>query len=193
MGGVFMKRDDVVEGVRELKANDPKGDTDFLRALVEESREGPRALVEMWVSKALTGDRAMALIPGLEELAVGPLVEAPSAKVDGFNRVWAMRTAVEAHEGSRAKLIGRLMKLLDDVEPLPVVKIPNSEEQPVPRRVCDEAYLALRRVMKFEEGKIDGTLEGRAFLDMGAKERDGEIQKVKKSRTFTRFVEDYGT
>jgi hypothetical protein len=189
-----MKRNDVIARARELNEGDVAAEAAFLQALVGESREGPRTLVEMWAMKALPGDRAMGLIPGLEELAVLPLLEAlPGAKMDGFNRVWAMRAAVEAHEKMRAVMIGRLMKLLEDVEPLPVVKIPGSEEQPLARRVCDEAYLALRRVMKFEEGRLDGVLEGRAFLEKKPEERDGEIRKLKGTRTFTRFVEDYGT
>jgi hypothetical protein len=67
------------------------------------------------------------------------------------------------------------------------------EEQPPPIRVCDEAYLQLRRLLNIEEGDPQYFLNARAFLNLGNAEKDAEIHRARKSRGWSRLVGDRQT
>ena len=59
------------------------------------------------------------------------------------------------------------------------------EEAPAARRVCDEAYLQLRRLLNPRESVERYHLNASAFLQLSTEEKENEIRKARKSRMFS--------
>jgi hypothetical protein len=184
-----MDRKQVAQRVTALNLNDVKASDAFIRELRDGSMEAPRALVELWSAKTAT-DKATRLIPDLEDLSIRPLLELPTDKLTPIEQAWLLSTTTDAVAALRDLLVRRLAKLLGDVRPLPQPHIPGSEEQPLPRRVCDVAYLAMRKILFFEEDPAAAVMNGRAYLSQPEVKRDIEINTFKRTKAFTRFVKD---
>jgi len=104
--------------------------------------------------------------------------------------VWRLRSLVEGELQLRERLLSRLDPLLEDRTAVPMPPPPGDAEEPVlPRRVCDEAYLLVRHMLNPQEGPLTFQLNSREFLGMSDKEKNAEIEKARKTRTWTQFVE----
>lgn len=182
-----MDRQQVVQRVTALDVNDVKTSDAFIREMRDGSMEAPRALVAMWVNKKEV-QKSMRLIPDMEDLSIRPLLELSPEKLAPTDLAWVLSTASEGVAVLRDLLVRRLLTLLDDVKAAPQANIPNSEEQPLPRRVCDVAYLALRRVLFFEEKAGTTAMNAWAFLSMTEVQREAEINNFKRTQEFTRFM-----
>jgi hypothetical protein len=63
-------------------------------------------------------------------------------------------------------------------------------EEPEPAfRVCDDAYLALRRIGN-PESFLQYSMESRHFLSLADDEKNREIETYVRTKSFTRFLED---
>ena len=79
--------------------------------------------------------------------------------------------------------------LLDKRElKLPELKGP-VEELPKVRRVCDNAYLYLRKMFSFKEDEEMIMTNERLFLDMPMEDRDKEIKRLKSSKEWISLSE----
>jgi len=63
------------------------------------------------------------------------------------------------------------------------------EEVGPPYRVCDEAYVGLRRILK-PESYLQFLMESRHFLALPDAAKNQEIESWLKTNSFTRFLED---
>ena len=173
----------------------PPGNIPALRAVVERVRREilllPAAAVR--IADASGDDRsvnARALLGGLAELAVAPLLQPPfPAQAD--REMSRLEDAVVAVVALRAQVADELRARLGDHRPVPMPPPPPGiEEQPFSRRVCDEAYLLLRELTNLGEGRGAFALDARAFLRQSDEEKDAEIARVAAGQAFTRLVED---
>ena len=180
---------------------------DRLRALRPDDEAGIRALADDLLAAALAdarllltlaregtaperdvGERAFArlgtvgLVPLLDRTR-----EAPPAEPHAL--AWDVQTLVELQLDARAQLVPLLNTALLDARPIPQPDLPAwIEEAPIPRRVCDEAYLALRRLLAFEPEE-DAMLEADLFLNRSDDDRDAEIDRLRKTRAWISLVE----
>jgi hypothetical protein len=180
-----MTRDRLLEQLRPL---DEAKVRDLASSLAEAARGAPRAAVEV----ALGADerasiKARRLLLGMEELAIVPLAEAPRAPA-AEARVFLIRQAVEAELALRRKVIARLDALLDDRSPVPIRVDGPIEQEPPPRRVCDEAYLLMRRMVHLGEDRTEAAVDAGMFLDAPDEFKDAEIKKARASNTWNRAL-----
>ncbi len=178
------------EQIAETRVDDVKALDSMTTSILEKSYRDPREAVGLAHSED-EGIRATAsaLLLSLGNLALSPLLD--SAAVDiPEDYVWDMQTAVRLHLESRGRIVTALEKMLTDTRPV-AVGSPFSfkEESPVPRRVCDEAYLLLRKLLALEENEEDRMLNEQAFLEMEDKERNAEIKRFLKTKTWISLTE----
>ena len=187
-----MNRQTLIGRMAALNTNNPKAVEIFICELADEAREGPRALVDLWLNQAagVPRERPIILIPELEDLAIQPLLEIPPSKLTPSDHAWLINTIADAEVAFRNSIVLRLISLLDDKTPVPQPIIPNSEGQPLPRRICDEAYMALRQILQLGEGSHAAALNANAYLSLIESRRNEEIQKFKASKTFAAFVDE---
>lgn len=122
----------------------------------------------------------------LGELSIGPLLETNPPKPE--QRVEALRLAVDAQDALRRKIAERLVALLDDKAPVPVRRIPVSEKQPPPRRVCDDAYLLMRKLMNLGEPPDEAYQQADMFLNAPDGFKDETIAKARTSGVWNREI-----
>jgi len=177
-----------------LKQLDPEQGDELQRlsvAVRNQSRELIRTLIRAWAgSDEKLSLNARAVLAECEELPLAPLLEARDALgVEG--RVWRVRTAVETELQLRERTVRRLDAGFDDRTLVPMPPLPGGMEEPViPRRVCDETYLLLRRMLNPQERPLAYTMNSRAFLALAEKERDREIESARKRGVWSKLVED---
>jgi hypothetical protein len=63
------------------------------------------------------------------------------------------------------------------------------EEAGPPYRVCDEAYVSLRRILHFET-LVQYLMESRHFLSLPEADKNREIQSWRETGSFTRYLDD---
>ena len=109
---------------------------------------------------------------------------------DPDSAVWEMKLAVDIHLANRSRIVKIIDEMLEDTTVVePGVSLVHVEEPPVPKRVCDEAYLIMRTLfaLEDEETKLANT---DVFLDMSDEERDAEIKRSRKTGKWTSLVEE---
>lgn len=129
---------------------------------------------------------ARRLIYWLQELAVRPLAEAAQPPL-AEQRVALAASAVDGELGSRRKVIARIDALLSDARPL-AARPQAAEHAFPPMRVCDEAYLFMRRMVKLEEAAVDEAALADAFVKMPVAERAVRIRRARESKPWRRAL-----
>ena len=181
----------------ELKAalEDPAmKEPDAMKKLVDgtllEGRKTGQEAVALWhAGYDATAARAQELLGQIEELALDALLGAPDS-IDVTKLVWLMRTLTDIEVEVRKRVILKLMPLLDRKLPVPPLPVVEEIEEPVPEvRVCDEAYMLLRRLVQTAESAESYYLNIRTFGNLPESERDTEIQKARKENRFTNWDE----
>jgi len=125
----------------------------------------------------------------LEETAARPLRRALGSK-HGPPDAWILFELTNAVAAAESAVLARLRRALRDLRRVDVPpEMAAIEEQDPPFRVCDEAYLALRRIAR-PEPVLQFSLESRHFLGLPDAEKDLEIERCLKSQSFTRFLPD---
>ena len=104
--------------------------------------------------------------------------------------VWNVQTVVGFHRENQARIVKRLQTLIGDKRKLtPKERGPFTEEKIPERRVCDEAYLLMRRLLAMEDEESN-MVNARIFLyGMTEPERDREIVRLLKSKSWTSLSE----
>lgn len=177
-----------------LEALDPRRASEMLKLEMEIQRELstlPAALADIALGADMAlADKARTLVAALGSRAVAPLLDAEAASRPE-TEVWRLSSLAAAAIGLRALAAERLHACLNDRRPVPLPPVTEpAEEQPHPRRVCDEAFLLLRELTVIDESKEDFVLEARRFLRQPESERDAGIAHVTAGLPFTRLVED---
>jgi hypothetical protein len=182
---------DLIRELRALDVDDPHALDRLVERIRAESLKAPKEAVSLW----LTGDesdseRASDMISELEELVLTPLLHV-CGESEPIQQIHIMAMAVDIQLALREKMVVRLDRLLDDRTPLPEPELPESiEEEPFQVRVCDEAYLLMRKLLKFSENEVNYELNSDEFMDLSEEEKDAEIRKARTSETWTSWVEE---
>ena len=130
------------------------------------------------------------LVGELDDLTIRAILDAASPP-SIEHQVWRLGTAVAAIVSLRARAAERLREALGDRRRVPIEPYPpHIEEQPYPRRVCDEAYLMLRELLHVGESRGRFALDARAYLRLTDDEKDAEIARITAGEPFTRLVDD---
>ncbi|MGE5692794.1 MAG: hypothetical protein ACM3YF_03340 [Candidatus Zixiibacteriota bacterium] len=188
-----MKSEQLVEKLGKLEETQQAEIDSLAQQTISDAREPVRAAVKLlfgYDHKMST--KATLLLGGMEELAVIPLLEIPPPS-DIRQLNWLMHTVVEAELDLRKRTVERFRKMLEDTTPIPIpppLSPIKEEEEPPPRRVCDEAYMLLRRLLNYTESEDVYYMNMRAFLDLEDKERSTEIARWKKTGNWTSFAEN---
>lgn len=133
--------------------------------------------------------RARALVLSTGSLALSPLLDSlPSDNPDKL--VWDLQASLDMHFGNQALIVSRLQEMLQDKRPLTLpVYPPHVEEKPVPRRVCDEAYLMLRKLLSGEDAEAE-MLNSREFINgMSDPKRDEIIEGFLKTKRWQSLLQ----
>ncbi len=176
--------------IRELDPNDDDELNNIARAIQEESRQSPRKVVEVLHSENKEDSKRAALVlMNIGDLAITPLLES----IDSGNAeslVWDMEMAVSIQLENRNRVVRILDQMLLDKrylkEPEPPLKV---EGTPPSRRVCDQAYLMMRKLFAIQEDEEELLTNTDVFLDMSDEQRDAEINRAKETRKWISLVE----
>jgi hypothetical protein len=132
---------------------------------------------------------------GLGQVARFALIELGPASVEGLlatpdfsepaDRSWYLERLLEAELQVRARVRARLMAALDDPAWLPDPRDgPYMESYPPRRRVCDEAYVAMRALTHPEEDQVGFDVESEQFLHMPVQLKDEVIARAKSTHVW---------
>jgi hypothetical protein len=178
--------------LRELGPEDDEELQKLGSAVSERSLKEPRAMVKA-LHSADEEDflKAATVLLSMEDVALRPLLEALSPDVPE-RRVWDMQAIVDLQLKNRVRIAKALESMLDDKRPIPPPETPPSvEEKPIPRRVCDEAYMMLRKLLAFEETEEEQFFNADSFLNKSDVERDAEIRRARTSKRWTPLAQQF--
>lgn len=188
-GDRIMSNDELVEALRQLDPNQERAVSTLSKRFEENARAPVRAAVSMLSDKdPKMSERATAVITNIGDLAIVPLLESPQPR-EAADRVWNLNVVVQAHLEERGKVISWINARLSDKTNIPWGKVGGVEGVPRSSRVCDEAYLMMRRMLNFSEDKEHFVRERDIFLGLSDEQKDHEILKAKSSHTWTNLVE----
>ena len=179
------------EVVDTLRRADPARESviDRLAKDIEQQARGPvRAAVGMINEPdPRSSGNATKLLSNLGDLAMDPLLDAPPPR-DVSVKLWSMQALVAAHLDLREKLVARLNAMLDDKTRISWGRIGPTEQVRPDTRVCDEAYIQMRRILNTGEGKSDWVQERKSFFAMSDQAKDAEILRARRSRSWTTLL-----
>ena len=176
--------------IKEIKITDNKKLDSLSNAISEESRKDVNELVRILHSgKEAESKKASMVLMSIGDLAVTPMLDSLDVK-NADNYAWEMDIILSQYLLNRNKITIVLNSMLLDKRQLkdPVLEGP-LEEKPDPRRVCDEAYLMLRRLTSFNENEEDLMMNEKKFLDMTDDLKDKEIDRIKSSKEWISLIE----
>jgi hypothetical protein len=134
------------------------------------------------------GDKALFLLQQLGSAAYDPLM-AGIDTVSPEDRLFVLEDLVEKHLQMRHDLAAKLDAQLDDKRVLDTAPpSPDMEQPPPPSRICDQAYLLLRRLTHVTENDFDGSAEAWQFRRLEEKQKDEAIAKARQSREWQTFL-----
>ena len=164
-----------------------------ITALVEEYRKDVAEVQEAALRFANAAypqsPRALSVIGQLAETAVETL----AGGIDAQKPVPDTALLFELFRGvasAEAAVTGRLKASLNDNRMIPQPPhMQEMEEAGPPYRVCDEAYVSLRRI-QHPETLVQYLMESRHFLALPDADKNREIESFQQTGSFTRFLED---
>lgn len=133
--------------------------------------------------------RARSLIARLGETGVETLAGTIAGQ-DPVLDTWLLFELVKGVAFAETAATGRLRAALSDTRMVPQPpEMRLLEEVGPPYRICDEAYVALRRI-QIPESFLQHRMESRHFLSLPDADKNHEIESCSRTGTFTRFLED---
>ena len=164
-----------------------------IRALVEEYRRDLANVQSTALSDSLAGgiqsSRARSVIAQLDETAVealGSIIAAQKLVPETFLLLAMVKGVIFAETA----ITGRLKAALFDIRIVPQPpEMQTLDEAEPPYRVCDEAYIALRRI-RHPESYLQQLMEARHFLSLPDRDKNREIESLLQTHRFSRFLGD---
>jgi len=182
------------EIIQELKSTTPDDEeklNSIAGSIAAQSRKLPQEVVTMLHSGNEDDfKRAASVLLQIGDLTFTPLLKSHSED-NPEDYVWDVQTLTDIQMNNRHKLSKILNAMLLDTREVPMPENPMEEEQPIPRRVCDEAYLMLRNLLSFEETDDELFLNSQAYMELSDEERDAEIKRVKSSKRWISLTEHF--
>jgi hypothetical protein len=177
----------------QLDPKDKRSREVLADSLRQETYGPAETLVKYW--RRHTGpdaDKALFVLQRLGPAAYPALMQDIDT-VTPEDRIFILEDQVERHVQQRRELAAKLIVSLDDKRLLQVGSAspaPASLEQPPPpSRVCDRAYLLLRRLVNNQEDEEQGAREAWQFLRLEDAQKDAAIGKARVSREWQTFFE----
>jgi len=176
--------------LKEIKLSDNKKLDSLSKAIYEESLKDANELVRILHSgKEDESKKASMVLMSIGDLAVTPMLESLDTK-NADNYTWEMDVILSQYLQNRNRITIVLNSMLLDKRQLKGPDLQGFvEETPVPRRVCDEAYIMLRRLTAFKENEEDLMMNEKVFLDMTDDLKDKEIDRIKSSKEWISLLE----
>jgi hypothetical protein len=156
----------------------------------KESWEIPRLIVQRLDSRdPVEARKARALAVRIGDLATTPLLEeSEQSGPDGI--IWRMEQASDIHLKNESRIVSKLKHLLEDKRGLtPPILPPNVEEKPDKLRVCDKAYLIIRKMLSFENAQAEMLNSHEFQHNWNDQQRDSEIKRFMETGTWKSLVE----
>lgn len=171
---------------QETSASGGPGLEELVAQYSEGWRDGVEGLRELAKSPAELGPRAAEEFARSEEAAIPALLAGLSNEGGAdYRQLAQLGKLLMGLDGSVA---GYLKRALGDRRVVPVSKgMQKAEGRRPGRRVCDEAYLGLRRLGSGET-EITAQLEADEFLHLAEADRDAEMAQYLKVGKFSRFL-----
>lgn len=168
----------------------PPDDDAFVEAQVNEALLSGRVAVRMWArGNPELAFNSLSYLSNIRELAITPVLEGP-LRDDPTAAVRALHLVTDAELQLRQRVLKHVDGLLDDkrqIPPRPFIG-PSPESPYLPRRVCDEAYVAMRRLIYFGEPEINRQIEADQFFAVSERKRDEAIAFARQSGSWRRAV-----
>jgi len=186
-----MNTKEIIEKLQSLDADKISGFEAFANQITNGAREEAKKIVRIWIEdEEELMEEASALLSKLGDVALVPLLEAGLAPME-IQRANQISMIVDAQIETREKIVAYLIPLLEDKEKI-IEEIPESimEGDPPIKRVCDEAYLQLRRLLNTTESEDSYLLNESIYLQLDFEERDEEITDATASGTWDRWFDE---
>lgn len=163
------------------------------REIVDQSRAPLEAVGQVWAANS--GDerrKAARVLRELEELGIRAWLNR-FGQVSATERLEAAEAVIDSYRVVQQRLMDALSPLLEEQAKVPRTQSPEPmEERRPPTRVCDEAYLLLRRLCKADERQRTALETERAFLAQTDRERDDTIGQYRDKQEWTDLLGDAG-
>jgi len=178
-----MENSNISSILKSLNPEDEKGLEALTEKVVLKAREEIRNLINiMHLGNKIEADKASSVLLDLGDLVLNPMLDSLDSD-NAENYIWEMETVVSLQLLNRSKIAKVFNDMLLDERTL---KKPDFfgavEEEYIIRRVCDEAYLMMRRLLALEEDEEEQFINKDVFLNMSDEEKDNEISRVKSTK-----------
>lgn len=164
----------------------------LVKSIEDRSYEQPREVVSILHGRNKDDAmKAYAILQGIGELALRPMLHALNPK-EKDDYVWHLQQIVTVQYENLLRIVKALKPLLSDKRELskPLLLGP-VEEKPKMRRVCDEGYLMLRRILELKETDERQLEKETRFLGMDYGKRDAEIAEFRKTNRLLALIEKW--
>lgn len=182
----MIRTEDALEVEHALRSVRSAGEGPVIEELELAARAPHRAAARLATSKQ--DDHAAALsrevLTHTSSLAIAPLTE---VTIDPKQRLFAIRTVATASLELFHRVSLWAQGSLADRDEIPKEIDGESEEDPPRERVCDVAYLALRRLHNVAEDPIRRSEEQRSFHALEFEERDPVIEVGRREGRFLAY------
>ena len=173
-----------LEGLKQHPTPSPER-TAFVQTQLKDARFSGTAAMHAWASgDTAIIDNAYGFLQNIEDLAIVPAVEQPLPN-DAKAAAQALLLLGDAEPELRRKILRRLNALLNDTRELPAE--PGLAGSP--HRVCDEAYVTLRRLVAFPEPEYKGPFAAKSFFASATAARSALIRNVHSEPTWQRILD----
>lgn len=189
-GGEYTVNKKIALAIKNLDMENDQQVDSLVQEIKDQSLKNPRMLVELLHDGNEEDSRKAAMvILALGDLSTTPLLD--SMNPDSPEEfVWDMQTVVSNQLANRNLIVKKLEEMLLDTRQLKLPEPPpHIEERPVPKRVCDEAYLMLRKILALDESEEVFFLNKRAFLEMSDEDRSAEIERARKTKKWISLMD----
>ena len=186
-----MNTKEIIEKLQSLDADNISSFDDLANEIIHRAREETKRIVRIWIEdEEELMEEASVLLSKLGTVALFPLIDAGFAPME-IQRAHQMDMIVKAQIETRERIVSFLVPLLEDQEKI-VEDTPESvmEGDPPIKRVCDEAYIQLRKLLNTTETEDSYLLNESIYLQLDFEERDEEIMAAKISGTWDRWLDE---
>jgi len=162
----------------------------FATRETNEARLTGRTAVRMWsAGEKDLSDQAFSFLVDIGDLAIVPILEGP-LRDDPGTVSRAMFMLVNQELELRKRLVAQIETWLNDKRPVPQMpRIVPAEVRDSPRRVCDEAYAAMRRLVYFGEDEISQMVDEDRFYDLSEPMRDDAIKRARGTKSWRLVID----
>jgi hypothetical protein len=162
----------------------------FVAHEIEEARLTARAATRIWAKgEAELAFQAYSFLVDINDLALVPILEGP-LRDDPGTQSQAMFLLVQRENELRRRIVTQLDKWLDDKRAVP--QAPDffpTEVRALPRRVCDEAYVAMRKLVYFGEDDIGQMVDENRLYELDESKRDEAIARARASKAWRLVID----